>query len=239
LHGYTHESAKLLQAQQSAFGSIFGESVIITLSPRVMTEVVGNELLLLDTETQSIYSISLDDVVEHSNDFERLTVTAEKAEWALELCHLGVASAEGSSLSRRTLVGTGSALIGSSVLALALPGAAAAASVVPGGSASLVLSFAVQLVGQERFIVRVSPGNFAGATNVALTHTLPTNYLVANPTNPDISFVSGANRTEFAYPSTLANAPAAGTSFTLDFSWTFGGENFALNGTFVWPTFNP
>jgi len=93
--------------------------------------VVGGELLLLDSTTQSVYSLAVSDVVDHSDDFRSLTVSSAAAGFAVRLCEEGLAATTTSGLSRRALVGTGGAAVGAGLLALSLPTAAAASSAPP------------------------------------------------------------------------------------------------------------
>jgi hypothetical protein len=102
----------------------------LTLSSHVVAQVVGGELLLLDSTTQRVYSLAVSDVVDHSDDFRSLTVSDAAAGFAVSLCEEGLATTTTSGLSRRALVGTGGAAVGAGLLALSLPTAAAASSAV-------------------------------------------------------------------------------------------------------------
>ena len=113
----------------------------INLSSHVVAQVVGDDLLLLDSTTQGVYSLALADVVDHSEGFQSLTVSKAAESVAASLCEQGLATAESAGLSRRALVGSGSAVVGAGLLALSLPTAAAASSAGgAGGDGSLSLN---------------------------------------------------------------------------------------------------
>ena len=158
----------------------------LTLSSHVVAQVVGGELLLLDSTTQSVYSLAVSDVVDHSDDFRSLTVSEAAAGFAVSLCEEGLATAETAGLSRRALVGTGGAAVGAGLLALSLPTAAAASSGESGPR--LQSTFTNGTVGfgigdrANEFIVNVT-GDVSTATSASLAHTFPTSFIATSPVN--------------------------------------------------------
>jgi len=212
----------------------FEECVMkLTLSSHVVAQVVGGELLLLDSTTQSVYSLALADVVDHSDDFRSLTVSDAAAGFAVSLCEEGLATTTTSGLSRRALVGTGGAAVGAGLLALSLPTAAAASS--PGGAGSgptLSNTFTNGTIGfgsgesANEFIVSVT-GDVSTATSASLVHTFPTSFIATSPVSPilflgEISiYRSDQDLTQFRFLHTSDPADLFSAPWTMTLTYTF------------------
>ena len=100
----------------------------VTLASHVITEVIGDQLFLLDSQDKQVYSIPLGDVMEW-DPATRTLIGKPSVTSALQLlCDKGVAGLGTGAISRRGVVTAGGVLVGGGVLALALPQGALASS---------------------------------------------------------------------------------------------------------------
>jgi len=206
--------------------------VKINLSSHVVAQVVGDELLLLDSTTQGVYSLALSDVVDHSEGFQSLTVSEAAEGVAASLCEQGLATAETAGLSRRALVGTGSAVLGAGLLALSLPTAAAASSPGGGSASGLRITTTNGSLGfnEDEFFVFVT-GDVQSATSASLSHTFPTSFIATSPITPTEvagnlgNFDSGRGTTLFRFPQTSGSSAIPAGEWTMTLTYTLPDDS--------------
>jgi hypothetical protein len=216
----------------------------ISLSSHVVTEVVGDQLLVLDSTTQSVYSLALADVIDHSEDFQSLTVSEAAESIAAGLCEQGLATATSAGVSRRALVGTGAAVVGAGLLTLSLPTAAAASSAGGGSSSGFRLTrssdtFTVGY-GAGTFQIFVF-GNVGGASNVSLTHTFPNSFIATSPVGLKApgglvitpAYNSATDRTVFQFDNLATDGSIPAGPWDFELSYDFSGETQKLSATYA------
>jgi hypothetical protein len=200
----------------------------ISLSSHVVTEVVGDQLLVLDSTTQSVYALALADVIDHSEDFQSLTVSEAAESIAAGFCERGLATATSAGVSRRALVGTGAAVVGAGLLTLSLPTAAAASSAGGGSGPTLrtTVTNGTIGVGDGIFIVSVT-GNVDSATSAELVHTFPASFIANSPISPTVvaskigNFNSDTGNTLFRFPQTSNAADLFSAEWTMTLTYRF------------------